>query len=172
MFKKKSNYWTYDDFLKYINCVDSITLQKEVQEIVMTDNKGITVNETYPMYKQIGGVSIEIGIMTLYLTNLEYILRLLNNFIMIQKKKEAEIIPKQNFSALVEWSNDYNLEIPDIDCCKGYLLNNELVNFGEINNTSVLQFKYKDSLHNTFSLYHISFIRTKDDYYILLRKSY
>lgn len=168
--------WTHDNFFEYINCVNGNLLKKEMNEFFSKEDDegdliGMEIDTIYPIYKQIGGVSIEIGVMTIHLTSLDYIISLLNEFVLI-KKSPLQFIVQQNFDSLVLWANKFSAEIPQKKCCEGYILNNELVNFGIIDNTSVLQFKYKDSVHNTFALYQLSFIRTMQHFYILQRKSY
>ncbi|MGL4367790.1 MAG: hypothetical protein ACRCTQ_05890 [Brevinemataceae bacterium] len=169
MFKNKNSIWTLELFYKYIKFVKGTHLKQQMIDFTGIENlQSLILDHPYPIYKKIGGVSIETGSITIKQSSFTEILSIVSDFLFISKHT---VFPSQNIKALVKWANQLDLEPPFPEACSGYILNNELVYFGEIDNTSIIQFKYKSFEITTFTLYQLSFIHTKEGLYIYLQKN-
>ena len=127
----------------------------------------LSVGIPYPLLKNLGGVSIEVGEVNLFQINLDEIIELLNNFVEISEDKTSSYSIIQNVEFLQIWLERRGMKIPQIECCEGYIFNNELVNFyKDESGITILQFKYKDGLGSTFMLYQLAFLKTASEYFM------
>lgn len=165
--------WTKELFYSNICFVDSEKLNEEIQQYSNVSIDCIMPNQHYPTFKKIAGVNIETGSIFVYLSSLEECLELLNNFVQILGSFDnLTYNALQNFEALTHWAVSQTLEVPNYDLCQGYILNQELVRFDTLSAPTSLQFKYKDSIDDTYILYQLSFLLIGDEYFILRRKTF
>lgn len=160
--------WSLDLLYKEISFDNVITLKSELESFIKEPIESINFNTPYPMLKKIASVDIEIGFIKVIQITSDEIIQLCQHF--INSKKNNEWIIEQNFVFLSDFCQKYSLESPDYECCQGYILNNEMINFGLLNNISEFHFKYKDAPYNTFLFYRLSFLHIQGEFLLVLRK--
>ena len=171
LFMKKNKagiIWTAELLDDYNIFTDGDDLYKWSQDNIDSNiEQFLSINTPYPLLKTLGGVSIEIGEVNLFPIKLDEIIELLNNFVEIIENKNISYIPIQNVDFLQIYLEKRGLKIPQVECCEGYIDNNELINFykDELGITT-LQFKYKDGKGSTFILYQLAFLKTAHDYFM------
>ncbi len=164
MSKKNNFIWTEELLITHEIVKDKEHLKYIIKTYTENDDlKEIKLGESYPLTKDLGGIPIEVGEFSLKKIDVEYILNLLNSF-MIDSKFNVE----QNFDALTEWTIANEVEQPNLEICEGYIFNNELINFykDEDDDAMILQFKYKDFSQNSFILFKSVFFKTTDSYFV------
>ncbi len=174
--------WSQRMIYDYELLIDAESLKDELRDSVdvfkdeLNDNVDVfkdellKINKGYPLIKQLGGVTIEVGSITVVPTSIENILELLNTFLTITNNTKEPFDVNQDIEALIRWAHLNEVEIPNPKYCEGYIYNNELVNLDFSKGSAVLQFKYKDSLENSFIVYRLSFIQERDSFFILKRQ--
>lgn len=168
--KKNKNriIWTAELLDDYSIFTDGDNLYKWSRDNIDSNiEQFLSINTPYPLLKTLGGVSIEIGEVNLFLINLNEIIELLDNFVEVLEKKNISYNVIQNIEFLQIWLEKRGLKIPQADYCEGYIYNNELINFyrDELGITT-MQFKYKDGVGSTFILYQLAFLKTANNYFM------
>ena len=160
--------WTKELLDEYNIFTDGKDLYKWAQDNIDSNiEEFLSVNIPYPLLKNLGGVSIEVGEVNLFQIDLNEIIELLNNLVEIYEDKISAYNIIQNVEFLQIWLERRGMKIPQVDCCEGYIFNNELVNFyKDESGITILQFKYKDGLGSTFMLYQLAFLKTASEYFM------
>ena len=160
--------WTESLLYDYNIFTDGDDLYKWSQNNIDSSiERFLSIDIPYPLLKNLGGVSIEVGEVNLVLINLNEIMELLNNFVEIPKNQTSAFSAIQNVEFLQTWLEKRGMKIPQVDYCEGYIDNNELVNFyKDESGITTLQFKYKDGVGSTFILYQLAFLKTDNDYFM------
>lgn len=175
MKKQKSYPWTEHLFKQFIHLVNKDWLIEKLKDADLEntpENNGkIQINHPYTLYKDMFGVKIETGWFEIRKILMSDALKLLNNFVEIQKhRNKIKFKVIQNLDGIVQIANAFGLEKPDETAVQGYALNKEL-SFFETEPFSCLILKYKDKPENIFLLYRIYFAILQDELFIIIEKS-
>lgn len=172
MFKQKKNFlWTEELLYQYKILASGEALKKISQQFIGQDvSNSFKINTSYPLIHNLGGVTIEIGELIIQPINLEKILHLLQSFVIPSTNTSQTYEIHQNIDILIEWAQENKVEIPNKISCEGYIFNNELISFRELDNVMTLEFKYKESPYNPFLLYRLAFFATKQKYFLFKGK--
>ncbi|MGL4389126.1 MAG: hypothetical protein ACRCTJ_07025 [Brevinema sp.] len=162
------NIWTKELFLNNFLLIDKNKVYQEINAFhTMYANK-IVLNKIYPIFKEIGGVNIEIGYIKIMPILINYFVDLFNQLSVDKKHNFFSV--EQNFEILSKIIQKFHLEDANYSCCEGYILNYELINIVEIEGVTEIILKYKDSLVNTYILYKLAIINKNQDYFLVLQR--
>jgi len=163
--------WTEEYFRTLIKLADEVKLLNTIRGTEKEKPFRIELGAKYPLEKDLFGVKIESGNISIQKIIMKDILSMMDNFLEIRKIGSGfDLIIKTDLTEMVMLTKKYKLELPNLDVIQGYILNHELINLvrGE---HDYLQFKYKDSPENIFYLYKFYFTRIRKELYLVIEKN-
>ncbi|MGL4562791.1 MAG: hypothetical protein ACRCVW_02940 [Brevinema sp.] len=160
--------WSEESLINHFLFIDIMKVKEEINSAHVPILHPIKLKKNYPIFRSIGGVNIEIGYIKLIKISFESIVYFFNKLEVTIK--QGNFIVKQNFEALSEFTEEFNLEKPNYEYCQGYILNYELINIINNETETEIFLKYKDSLHNTYILYNMAVARNVNNFVLVIKK--
>lgn len=162
--------WDQELFDRLVVFTDKKKIMDKMGSMDVKD-KTLEVNKTYALTKDLFGVKIENGTFRIVLVTPDDALNLYRDFVSVSVSSEGPVFEvKNNLEALLEVTEKYGLEKPDLSAVQGYILNNELVRFQQ-GDVSTLIFKYKDKPENIFYIYKFYFYRQGKNLLLIIEKN-
>jgi hypothetical protein len=131
----------------------------------------IETNKIYTLYKDLFGVKIEFGQLRILKITHADTTYFLNKFIHLSRSgKRFQLDFICDLKNIMDITKKFNLEKPDLNAIKGYILNQELAHFIR-SPYDIIQIKYKDKPENIFYIYQFYFILMNNKSYLVIEKN-
>lgn len=168
---KKILAWNENLFYKAMRLMPESVILERIRTSDDEHVDKIELLKPYPIYRDLFGVKIESGQISVRKIILPEALDLCSLYLVPELNgKTVSISVHTDLTEFVLTTKKYGLELPDLDTVSGYILNNELVTYYHFPDYDAIKFKYKDGPQNIFYSYYFSFSLIRDELYLVIQK--